>query len=206
MADPEVVSAAFGPLFAWAQQTGRMHMTEHAGLLAAAARDPYAVESEVRSRRRGLYAPSAPELPPPRYAAHQALAPRRGSVAAAAQYVPGVTGYAATTDPEGMDALMAEASATPPPGRQPTLFPEGDLPTITASGIDPRVLLQVPWQARPTVARAATTAAAYALMAEYAGPAGEVNAEMDSMPGGPLYGDVADYSRAYERWAGGFGS
>ena len=37
-------------------------------------------------------------------------------------------------------------------GPEPTLFSAGDLPDFTASGVDPKVLLQVPWNARPKLA------------------------------------------------------
>ena len=91
------------------------------------------------------------------------------------------------------------------PGRAPTLFPEGDLPSFTASGIAASQLLRVSWQARPAVARA-SAADAYALLSSYSGPDGATMAEIDAMPGGPLYEDVSEYTRAYERWAGGGGA
>ncbi len=39
-------------------------------------------------------------------------------------------------------------------GKPPTLFVTGDLPLFTASGVDPNVLLQLPWVARHAAARA----------------------------------------------------
>ena len=52
-------------------------------------------------------------------------------------------------------------------GPAPTLFESGDLPDFTASGIDPQLLLKLPWQARHPVASAATQAVAYQLFAAY---------------------------------------
>jgi hypothetical protein len=62
---------------------------------------------------------------------------------------------------------------------EPTLFPSGDLPPFTASGIDPSVLLQVPWQARVALAGAGTLAEAYKLLNDYGGPEGEERAEVE---------------------------
>jgi hypothetical protein len=83
----------------------------------------------------------------------------------------------------------------------PTLFANGDLPEITASGIAPEKLRAVPWQARPAVARAASTAEAFSLLEKYAGPDGETMAEIDAEPGGPLYDDVAEFEWHITEWA-----
>ncbi len=50
---------------------------------------------------------------------------------------------------------------------RPTLFLSGDLPPFTASGIDPTILLNVPWQARNAVAAAPTMPEAYRLLTNY---------------------------------------
>lgn len=212
MPEDPIVAEAFFPLLNWAERTGRIAGSERRTILEAAARNPTQAEQEVRARRRGLYRPSAAELPAPAPAAHRVtsgqvaaqLAEQRRVAAAAA--IPGQTGYGVRPDPNSMDALLMEACSTPPPGRQPTLFPEGELPSFTASGIPPRELLKVPWQVRPAMARARTTAEAYKLLAEYAGEDGQVRAEVDAMGGGPLHADAVEYERAYERWARGFGS
>ena len=211
MPEDPIVAEAFFPLLSWAERTGRIHATERRTMLEAAAKDPAAVERQIRARQRGHYVPSAPELPAPPFGAATSRA-TSGRVAAelaqnrrvaASAAVAGEVGYAVR--PDSMEALLSEASSTPAPGRQPTLFPEGDLPTITASGIPPQQLLIVPWQARPAVARASREEAAK-LMAAYSGEVGAGLAEYDAMAGGPLYDDVREYARAYERWAGGFDS
>lgn len=68
------------------------------------------------------------------------------------------------------------ASAKTPP---PTLFPSGDLPAFTASGVDPKALMAAPWQARHAIAAAPTTAEAYRLLDDYSGPEGAVAAELE---------------------------
>jgi hypothetical protein len=74
----------------------------------------------------------------------------------------------------------AEVAAARQAGlREPTLFPSGELPPFTASGLDPSVLLHVPWQARIAVARATTVVEAYSLLNEYAGPDGDEAAARD---------------------------
>jgi pyruvate/2-oxoglutarate dehydrogenase complex dihydrolipoamide acyltransferase (E2) component len=55
-------------------------------------------------------------------------------------------------------ALYALASATEP---APTLFASGDLPPFTASGIDPRELLRLPWRARHAAAQEQERAAVH---------------------------------------------
>jgi hypothetical protein len=71
----------------------------------------------------------------------------------------------------------------------PTLFHSGDLPPFTASGIDPKILLNVPWQARHPVAAAPTTAHAYALLDQYTGPEAEIAAALNfgGHPGNVAY-------------------
>lgn len=201
MNDDEVISRAFSPLLAWAQETGRIHGSEVPSIMAAAARDPYAAEAEVRGRKRGLVVPSALELPEPPSVAYKVAA---GPMVSASSRVSAAAAIDSGFEPDSMGALLAEAAAADVPGRPPSLFPEGDLPSFTASGIAASQLLRVPWQARPAVARA-SAADAYALLSSYAGPDGAAMAEWDAMPGGPLHDDVSEYSRAYERWAGGFG-
>jgi len=57
-------------------------------------------------------------------------------------------------------------------GQPPTLFASGNVPPFCASGIDPSVLEDVPWQARHAVASAPTLSTAYELVQRYAGPRG----------------------------------
>jgi hypothetical protein len=77
---------------------------------------------------------------------------------------------------------------------EPTLFHSGDLPPFTASGIDPAQLLTVPWQARPTVAAAASQAEAYQLLQEYSGPESEEIAAVE-------FAEVErDLQKRYDAW------
>jgi hypothetical protein len=50
----------------------------------------------------------------------------------------------------------------------PALFGDADLPPFTASGLDPRMLADLPWPLRRPVAQAPTLSAAYALVEKYA--------------------------------------
>jgi len=116
---------------------------------------------------------------------------------------------AATAPPEGAGAwspnpIVAAARSREPRAAAaastkraaPTLFAGGDLPPFTASGVDPQVLLQVPWLARHPVAAAGTTAEAYKLLQDYSGPDAEVRAAMDCS-GHPAN---RDYQRQAENW------
>jgi hypothetical protein len=67
-------------------------------------------------------------------------------------------------DVHGANPLAAEMRAAAPgqfvrarerSGEPPTLFANGDLPPITASGMAPELLNKLPWPARPAAARAA---------------------------------------------------
>ncbi len=93
-------------------------------------------------------------------------------------------------------------------GPAPTLFPSGDLPAFTASGIDPKALMAAPWQARHAIAAAPTTAEAYRLLDDYSGPEGAVAAELEQghHPGNQFYAGLmrawlADAATADETYA-----
>ena len=86
------------------------------------------------------------------------------------------------------------------PASAPKLFDNGDLPVMTASGIDVDLLRQVPWQARPAVARAKTYAEAHELVTKYSGELGQVQADFDAVSGGDLFGDVMEYEDRLEAW------
>ncbi len=86
------------------------------------------------------------------------------------------------------------------PANAPKLFDAGDLPLMTASGVDVDVLRRVPWQARPAVARAKTHAEVYELVTKYSGDLGQAQADVDSVSGGPLFKDVAEYEDRLEEW------
>ncbi len=88
--------------------------------------------------------------------------------------------------------LVNRAAQTGAP--EPTLFSTGDLPPFCASGIDPQVLLQVPWQVRPALASAPTQAKAYELIETYSGPGAENRAAWD-------FRDVEEnYRNRYNDW------
>lgn len=87
---------------------------------------------------------------------------------------------------EAQAAGLVRESSTP----APTLFPTGDLPPITASGMDPQVLLNLPWQARHPAAEAPTVQEAYRIVEDCGGgPDGEVIAAMEhaAHPGNRAY-------------------
>ncbi len=86
------------------------------------------------------------------------------------------------------------------PSRAPKLFDAGDLPLMTASGVDVDVLRRVPWQARPAVARAKTHAEVYDLVTKYSGELGQAQADFDSVSGGSLFKDVAEFEERLEEW------
>jgi hypothetical protein len=86
------------------------------------------------------------------------------------------------------------------PANAPKLFDNGDLPIMTASGIDVDLLRQIPWQARPAVARAKTYAEAHELVTKYSGILGQTQADFDAVSGGDLFGDVQEYEDRLEEW------
>jgi hypothetical protein len=112
------------------------------------------------------------------------------------------------TNPEVYRMASREASA-------PRLFGanhDRDLPVITASGLDPEILNQVPWQARHRIAAEADRGKVYELMEIYASDPDA--AEMDFGPGSRSGmdqepSDVAaraaneGYMSACFRWAAG---
>lgn len=79
-------------------------------------------------------------------------------------------------DPFGRNPVLAALTARIPNvvtsalagGPAPTMFPGGDLPPFTGSGIAPQDLLQFPWGQRHLVASLADTAAVYATLETYA--------------------------------------
>lgn len=105
----------------------------------------------------------------------------------------------------GRNPLLDEARSKDPDktmrafrtaGPAPTLFPTGDLPPFTASGIDPKALLQVPWLARHPIAAEPSQAAAYRMVDFYASEDGEIASKVD-FTGHP--GNV-DYRERMRAW------
>jgi hypothetical protein len=125
--------------------------------------------------------------------------PELGRIPSVELSKPTTGGRFATQMSMGSEVVDLPLPTTP----RPTLFADGDLPAVTASGIDPTLLQRVPWQARPALARASRAEAA-AMFELYGGPEGEVQASYDAMGGGPLHADVAEYEQRLSRWASGF--
>lgn len=81
-------------------------------------------------------------------------------------------------------ASAVEASG----GATPTLFHSGDVPAFTASGLDPNLLLQIPWMARHAAAAETDRARVLELFEELSGPDGAVLAsEFESHAGNKEY-------------------
>lgn len=78
------------------------------------------------------------------------------------------------TVPHAYTAAMAESG-----GKPPTLFAAGDLPLFTASGYNPEVLLDLPWQARHAAAAEPDRAKFAAMFEEYAGESGALAAVLE---------------------------
>ncbi len=79
----------------------------------------------------------------------------------------------------------------------PSLFPSGDLPALTASGVEPALLLQLPWEVRPLASRV-DRSTLVALFERYAGPEGAAQVAMDLARASDdiaraVQADVADY-------------
>jgi len=95
-------------------------------------------------------------------------------------------------------ALAAAAMAENPD--PPRLFGTRDLPVATASGIDPSVLAQVPWQARRAVAAARTRADAYELIDKY------TDAPAMAATDAAIMAHNDGYVSAFSQWLAGSGS
>jgi hypothetical protein len=96
------------------------------------------------------------------------------------------------------DSYVTRAATVPPRKPAPKLHGDADLPPITASGIDPKILPgKVDWRAWRAICREPDRTKAFELIQRYSGPDGEVNAEYDAAQGGPLYEDIVAF--AHER-------
>jgi hypothetical protein len=83
-------------------------------------------------------------------------------------------------------ASAVEASG----GQAPTLFRGGDLPAFTASGVDPSLLLHLPWTARHAAAAQPDRAVVLDMFENLAGSAGPVMAaEYEAHPGNKEYAE-----------------
>lgn len=124
---------------------------------------------------------------------------------------PGPTVFASPTRRTGevgeRNPLVAAAHASRPGvaaraaarADAPTLFSAGDLPDFTASGIDPNVLLRVPWNARQSLAANPDQAEVYAAVEAFNGLGAE-DAEYMARDLG-LQGPAVDLYRAnVDKW------
>lgn len=76
-----------------------------------------------------------------------------------------------TVDAGGLNPLLEDAAQTHPcypvamtEAEPPTVFNSGDLPPFLASGLDPKVLLDLPWQARHAAAASESRAEVLAMI------------------------------------------
>lgn len=83
---------------------------------------------------------------------------------------------------------------------EPTLFAAGDLPDFTASGIDPKVLLQVPWNARPTLAAEPSKSKVFAAVEQFNGVEDLHEAELVAIDYDLVSPAVAEYQRRVNAW------
>lgn len=79
----------------------------------------------------------------------------------------------------GSEVHRATYAAATTASAPPTLFESGDLPLVCASGMDPTVLLRLPWGARHAAAEAPTLAAAMRIVEDFSGPDAAVSAELE---------------------------
>lgn len=97
---------------------------------------------------------------------------------------------------QSIPAVVAAARAEGAP--VPTLFMAGDLPVMMASGMDPALLLQLPWQARHAAA-AADAAGLSRMLEDYGRRDSSVMAEIDQ--GGHV--GNRDYQQRMSKWLSG---
>lgn len=102
----------------------------------------------------------------------------------------------ATRSPQGYrDALRASG------GRIPTLFPGGDLPAATASGIPPSRLAAAHWAARPAIAAMTDRAEAEEMLAAASGPNGAGAMAFPDIAGHPGLREYREAVRAFNEAA-----
>lgn len=166
-------------VLAWALATGRINAATADRLGADMSAGKYgepAVEKTVSVMAAGAYQGSAKPrsaVAPAAPTQSQVLASRQAAKGPAYRINPLVEDIFA-----GRPALYRNSVRA---AEMPTLFPSGDLPVYTASGIDPTMLLDVPWSARHAVAAARTQAEAYDLIQSVSGPDGEGMAQVTGL-------------------------
>ncbi len=152
------------------------------------------VAASLRSAAPGTHTPARrvePALPPP--------APAKVAASAAVGARPGASQVAAAAYAQHASTSYVRAAAAGT--AMPTAFPAGDLPVMTASGVEPSVVGLLPWQARWAAARAETRGEVAAMLEEYPpGPFGDDVAAVAAMSGGALHEDVQRYSADVSNW------
>lgn len=151
------------------------------------------VTASLRSAAPGTHTPERrvePALPPP--------APAKVAASAAVGGRPGASQVAAAAYAQHASTSYVRAAAAGT--AMPTAFPAGDLPVLTASGVEPSVLASLPWQARWAAARAETRGEVAAMIGEYQGAFGDDMAAVHAMSGGPFHEDVQRYSADVSNW------
>lgn len=151
------------------------------------------VTASLRSAAPGTHTPARrvePALPPP--------APARVAASAASGARPGASQVAAAAYAQHASTSYVRAAAAGT--AMPTAFPAGDLPVMTASGVEPSVVGLLPWQARWAAARAETRGEVAAMIEEYQSAFGDDMAAVHAMSGGPFFEDVQRYSADVSNW------
>jgi hypothetical protein len=114
--------------------------------------------------------------------------------------------YATSNVSRAGTSVRAGAPVVPSNGRAPLFASGGSRPVAMASGADPAVVDGVPWQAALAMAQEPNAAKVAAMAETYSGPNGVAAAEWDSLPGGPLAGQVAEYLARDAAYRAGEGS
>ncbi len=110
-----------------------------------------------------------------------------------------------TVDRAGVNPLLEDAAQWHPcyplameEAVPPTCFAQGDLPSFTASGVDPKVLLDLPWNVRHYAASAESKATVLAMVEQFAD-----DPTMPAIPGvddGYYHPGAEKYARRMEAW------
>lgn len=174
---------SFDYLRGYADTLGVVLMTVQASGPGGVSRDDIDRKAGInRTSATGVAAGSRPFTHrAPAHSDHTAQADRNPLVAAAWRDLP-------------VEAAQAQAHAP-----EPTLFSAGDLPDFTASGVDPKVLLRAPWNARQALAAEPSSVAVFRAVELFNGldaPDAEALAQEEGLDGP----GVADYHRRVQDW------
>lgn len=180
---------------AWGYVTGRLTARDVEPWRQRFEADPSGVASVIAQCVSGL-GPQGPE----HIRAAAGITAASSALAQAPQAEPAPTGprwYRSAveelrnTHPGLVDAITRDA------GPPPTLFSRGDMPRVTASGIDPAALRDLPWRARLAAAWEPDRLKAFEIVEDYSGPDGEDMA-LVNLAGHPA---VGRHVSAVNTWA-----